>query len=474
MDGGKRIADAVHGTVVLDPVEAAVISTRAYQRLRGVKHLGLASLAFPGADYSRFAHGIGTLHVTSLILDALRHNVPGSLSDDDVRLYRIAALLHDIGHYPFSHTFERALKNYYSETHLLRPTGAGSDPLDGDTAEVAPEGNWLHEELGTHVIEEDGELCAVLTDASIDMDALTGIITRSNPPKFANLVSSDLDADRTDYLMRTAVHTGLPYGNVDLPYLLSQIRIDNEQRICFTLKGMRAAEHLLLSRYFDYQQVSFHKTVAGLELVLNDAIGSLLRTGRLQCTPTVLRQMIQDSRWYSFDDGHITALMRDALRAGTAGDDAPLFRAILHRRPPKLVADRERLGAGNESTILSSLEKLAHQHRAAWAADYGCRFYVWTQKGTLTKIGSSVPLSVLGDNSEDEMYDKLQQAVRIRGSGGSSRPIQENPRSLISVLGNYALYSVRVYALLEPDQECRREEISTRINGDLLDMWLPD
>lgn len=80
MSSGKRIADAVHGTVVLSDLEAAVISTRAYQRLRGVKHLGLASLAFPGADYSRFSHGIGTLHVTSLILQALLANVPGSLT----------------------------------------------------------------------------------------------------------------------------------------------------------------------------------------------------------------------------------------------------------------------------------------------------------------------------------------------------------------------------------------------------------
>src|SRR4051812_33491771 len=110
-----RIADAVHGTVELSEHEARVVSSRAYQRLRGVKHLGLAHLAFPGADYSRFAHGVGTLHVTGQILYNLRRNVTGCLDDDEERLYRMAALLHDIGHFPFSHTFERALINYYSE-----------------------------------------------------------------------------------------------------------------------------------------------------------------------------------------------------------------------------------------------------------------------------------------------------------------------------------------------------------------------
>lgn len=472
MSSGKRIADAVHGTVVLSDLEAAVISTRAYQRLRGVKHLGLASLAFPGADYSRFSHGIGTLHVTSLILQALLANVPGSLTPDEVRLYRMAALLHDVGHYPFSHTFERALKNHYSSEHILQPTGA--EPPG--SAARAPEENWLHEELGTHVIQEDVDLRRVLDDGDVPIDTLTGIIVRSDPPKFANLVSSDLDADRTDYLMRTAVHTGLPYGNVDLPYILSQIRVDDQQRICFTPKGMRAAEHLLLCRYFDYQQVSYHKTVAGLELVLNDAVAALLASGRLECTPSELQTMIADGRWYSFDDGHITALMRQALADyKTDPETRPLFSAILNRHPPKLVADREKLGPVADAATLSSLEKLAAKNKPEWESDYGCRFYVWKQAGTgLTKIGSRVPLSGLGQGFEDDMYDKEQQAVRILRLDGRSQPIQEHPRSLIAVLSDYALYSLRVYALLDPDKEAQRTDIEARVNADLLDMWAPD
>lgn len=458
-----RIADAVHGTVELTKVEAEIIGSRAYQRMRGVKHLGLASLAFPGADYSRFAHGIGTLHVTSLILDNIRINVEGALSDDQVRLYRLAALLHDIGHYPFSHTFERALTDFYISENVIKPRG------DPDNANPAELGRWLHEDLGSHVIHEDAEVAKILGKYDIDLDALTGIITRTKPPTFANLVSSDLDADRIDYLMRTAIHTGLPYGNVDLPYLLSQIWVDNAGRICFKSKGMRAAEHLLISRYFDYQQISYHKTVAGLELVLNDAVGALLEEERLDCSKQQLRTMLGDGRWYNFDDAFIIDLMRKALVERAQGEHALLYESILARQTPKLVVDREILAtASSAGQAFSSLEREAKDRIEGWKAEFTCRFYLWTQRTGLTKIGSRVPASAIShSNEDDDDYDKLQQAVRISTKDGSSIPIQEHSRSLISVLSEHNLYSLRIYVLLPPDRLDERDAIAQRLNSDL-------
>ncbi len=454
LSAGKRIADAVHGTIELSEAETAVISTRAYQRLRGVKHLGLASLVFPGADYSRFAHGVGTCHVTGQILSNLAANT-GQVTGDDVAVYGMAALLHDVGHYPFSHTFERALRDHYASTSLLDP-GDGGD--DDDTSELEQQ-YWYHEELGTHVIAESEELAGVLQARAIDGEELSRIITREDPPKFTNLVSSDLDADRTDYLMRTAHHTGLPYGNVDLPYLLSQIRLDDEQRICFTSKGMRAAEHLLLSRYFDYQQVSYHKTVAGLELLLNDAISVLLRHG-LDCRPKRLREMIGDGRWDHFDDALITSAMREQLLKGQLDDIERLkLSAILTRRPPKVVVDREVLATADLAETFGSLDKLAAREKTRWEERWGAPFYIWKQAGNrLTKIGSTVPVSALGEQAEEDSYDKLLQAVRVlKEDGKTSQPIQKNRRSLVHALSQHALYGLRVYVLLPPEREGERQ-----------------
>ncbi len=113
----------------------------------------MASLVFPGADYSRFSHGVGTSHITARILESLRSTYAERVTEQDVALYRMAALLHDIGHYPFSHTFERALKNHYSKTGLLKK----ADDADGEA--VKP-GYMYHEEAGTRVIDTDRHLVA--------------------------------------------------------------------------------------------------------------------------------------------------------------------------------------------------------------------------------------------------------------------------------------------------------------------------
>lgn len=460
---GTRIADAVHGTILLDPTESEIIGTRAFQRLRGVKHLGLAALTFPGADYSRFSHGIGTLHVMGQILDALGHNEPGSVTDEERRAYRMAALLHDVGHFPFSHTFERALTDHYRTSNILKR-------VDSEPTSAVPDGLWKHEDMGSHIILNDPEMQSVLGGSGIDVDLVTNVITRAeNPPKFANLISSDLDADRTDYLMRTATHTGLPYGNVDLPYLLSQICLDDDGFIAFQEKGMRAAEHLLLSRYFDYQQVSYHKTVAGMELVLNDAVGSMLRSGRLACSARDLQQMVVSEKWYGFDDAHVMHHIRESLDdASTDDKDRVLYESIVRRWPPKLIVQQENLGTPETyAKRYNSLELEARKYWGQWKTEFSVPFYLWPQKGTsLTKIGSRLPVSK-AITKESDSYDRAQQAIRIRKEDGSSCLIQEHPRSLMPILADQALYSMRIYALLRPEQEQMRGAITERVRTDL-------
>ena len=432
-----QIADAVHGMVYLSEFESAIVNTRAFQRLRGVKHVGLASQVFPGADYSRFAHGIGTMHITGLILNSLARCNHGAVTDHDIRLYRAAALLHDIGHYPFSHTFERALNDYYGQADPRRTP-------------------WLHEELGRHVILEDAALRRLLDFYDLDAHMVAQIIEDNDPPKYGSLVSSGIDADRIDYLMRSAAHIGLPYGSIDVEYLLSQIRLDRDQRICFSPKGMRAAEHLLLCRYFDYQQISFHKTVAGLELVFNDAIGALLRAGALHCAPEDLYAMIRDGRWYSFDDASIIEVMRNARDDPRYSEsDGLVFASVLDRSPPKLIIQRERLGLTTDHRCtLQALVGTAHEKLPEWEAKFGARFYVWKQEEIkLTNSASKVSTP----------------AIRILASEQTSRPIYECGNSLMSILNAHALYSVRIYALfsnaIEPDLSTIRSQVDTDLGS---------
>jgi HD superfamily phosphohydrolase len=171
-------------------------------------------------------------------------------------------------------------------------------------------------------LTQDSELREVLTNAGYEPTDISSGFRRVNPPRLTNLISSDLDADRIDYLLRTAHHTGLPYGSVDIDYFLSQMRVDERDRICITPRALRTADHFLLSRYFDYQQVPYHKTVAALELVLKDVIAELLEQEKIDGSAEWVSRTVVNGEWPDFDDGLIlrTQQMVEQKRDDVAQD----------------------------------------------------------------------------------------------------------------------------------------------------------
>ena len=401
----RRITDQVHGTVLLSNLEMELLSTQAFQRLRRVKQLGLAHLVFPGADYSRLSHSIGVNHVTGCILDSLRSNAGLEITDDEYELHRLAGLLHDIGHYPFSHTLEGAISEYYRNESQPMLFADGSEPT-GHQETLTPydengsnSKSLQHEAVGGLLLEGDQEINGVLAKHDIDPKAIHGLFTRclsetGSAPNLANLISSDLDADRIDYLRRTATHTGLPYGLVDIDYLLSQMRLDNENRICLDPSALRTAEHFLLGRYFDYQQVSFHKTVAALEWVLSDVVKEMLRLGKFDCSRLGVENMVANKKWHDFDDSYVMRLAKDI-----EGDSIPehvreKVRALTQRIPPKLIGsfeifeDRANEEGHNLRTYLltnlcAELSEKFGIHRDLW--------FIWSNKKmSFTKTGAFV------------------------------------------------------------------------------------
>lgn len=278
----KRIADPIYDVITLNELETEIINTKVFQRLNHIRHLGLAYFIFPNVNYPRFAHSLGVCHVTGLLLDSI---VKGNIvipADEQLK-YRLAALLHDIGHYPYSHAMEKAIEDFYSATYLK------------STAQEDTHKHFKHERVGKEVLLKDAEINAVLKKHGIESEEIFSIFMRERPQKkFANLISSDLDADRIDYLLRTAHHTGLPYGSVDLSYLLSRIAVDKDLKICLNSKALRTADHFLLCRYFDYQQVTHHKTLVGLELVLRDVIHELLKENYFTCSAADISKRISE------------------------------------------------------------------------------------------------------------------------------------------------------------------------------------
>lgn len=460
----KRVADTVHGTIGLTDLEVQVMNTQVFQRLRNVKQLGLADYVFPGAAYSRLSHSLGACHVTGRILDALSRNDSAfEITAHDYQLYRIAALLHDVGHYPFSHAMEEAIKGHYKRF------GRAAQG-ESDTA-PALEKPLNHEKVGREIVNRDAELRDVLAGAGIEPPHLEKVFEHDDESRLANIISSDLDADRIDYLQRTARHTGLPYGLIDLEYILSQLRLDANGRLCIRAKAVRTADHFLLSRYFDYQQISFHKTVAAFELVLKDVISALLRTESIHATADDVRTMIANGEWRRFDDSHITQKIID-LAASTHDDILRLkTRSILDRKPPKLVYRnekfKERSGDSADEHLLR--KQAIERDIPEWAAEFNIDpdlWYVWDKPGIpITKVGSSVPIASIMESSVQEDSGLAESIFVLEDGSDISKPIVGLNYSLLKPLSNIELYALRVYVIIPPDRENLFDQIKTRIQA---------
>lgn len=225
--------DPLHGAIALDrqdPVERLLIhliDTPEFQRLRRVRQLGAASLTFHGAESSRFTHALGVMELTRKAFDLLAQNHPALLPHRATVL--CGALLHDIGHGPFSHTAEEIFK-----TH--------------------------HEYWTRRIIRESPVLHELLSDFDPNLPAaIESIYTHQHPvPLVWQLVSSQLDCDRLDYLMRDSYFTGASYGHLDLDRIVRSMGIDDDGNLIVNRKGQTAVEHYLLVRYFMYAQVYNH------------------------------------------------------------------------------------------------------------------------------------------------------------------------------------------------------------------------
>jgi hypothetical protein len=445
----KRISDPVHGTIHLTEIEARVIERPAFQRLRNVKQLGLASMVYPGCDYSRFSHSIGACHVAGRIVEQLGQ------PDETIQRYRLAALLHDCGHYPFSHAMERAVENHLAKA-MVGPGGA------------TPESPMSHEQVGKQVVTKDPGISAALEGGGTDPVQVAAIFTREAADQpLVNLVSSDLDADRIDYLLRTAHHSGLPYGAVDIDYLLGHLALDVDGRVCVDQRAARAVDHFLLCRFFDYQQVSFHKTVVGTELVLESVIGDLLDRGLLDCSPAAVETKITGGKWAEFDDAAVINGIHAAVEGGGLGGEQLLrARAILDRKPPKLIYQREWFGPRRSAQAAVDCAKLAHKCVDQLARSNNLpesRFYVWDKSFPITKNPSALPLSAIVDVGDD-----AEQAVRLLdGPTRKSAPAAERLSSMMSVLADQQLYAVRIYALLGDAELAGRSALEQAARGEL-------
>jgi len=303
--------DPIHGLIGFSRDDAglgAVLDTRAMQRLRRIRQMGFASLVYPGAEHSRFGHALGAFHVAGRV--AAQLDLPAELALHA----KAAALLHDVGHGPFSHAWEEAL------------------------------GGPSHESWGRRIVREDAELARVLAEVAADVPAaLDAIFAGTYTPRYVRkLVSSQLDVDRMDYLLRDAHYAGVGYSAYDLGWVIHALRVaavhegdDPDDLVVDCERGMHAVQQYLFGRFYMYAQVYYHKTVRAAEGMLIALMRRFAELARAGNAPAGLDVAARQARgetvsvddYLSLDDVHLTAALD--TWAGHATD--PVLRDLCAR-----------------------------------------------------------------------------------------------------------------------------------------------
>lgn len=226
---GKMVADAVHGQIHLNDLEVRVIDTPTFQRLRQLKQLAMAQMVYPTATHTRFAHSIGALGTMIRILDSAKQKFTKEQQEN----LRLAALLHDVGHYPYSHLMETLDKVKLIEEELEGMVPA-REPVEPAKATPYPE----HEEVGALIATNQDDLINAIGSKD-RAEAVKDIFTRSGTadPQLSKFIHSSFDIDRWDYLLRDSHATGLPYGCIDIDYLLNNVRVSPERMVGFAEKA---------------------------------------------------------------------------------------------------------------------------------------------------------------------------------------------------------------------------------------------
>ncbi|MDR0493882.1 MAG: HD domain-containing protein [Nitrososphaerota archaeon] len=305
-----KVRDPIYGFVKLDAQEMDIVNSSAFQRLRRIKQLALTDMVYPGASHTRFEHSLGVVQMATDMFDNIvskKSNLERlHLMSDGLerirKIIRLAALLHDIGHAPFSHTGEESMPLLPPDHPKYEPDGSKKYSHEDYSIEIIKhiyenliENHKFGESLGIKV----GDITALLGDESVRPTRTTIL--------WKELLSGQLDADRADYLLRDSLHIGVNYGIYDRHRLVNCVTIgEAEESDCFLAieeGGWHVAESLVIARYQMFSQVYFHPVRRAFDYHVGQATKEVLQSFKLNDDvfpkPTSQQNII---KYLEFDD----------------------------------------------------------------------------------------------------------------------------------------------------------------------------
>ncbi len=290
---GQPVRVPLSGNVPAGPAVRALLDTAPLQRLRGVRQLGLAHLVYPGATHTRFEHSLGVYATGRLLLgELLARRGRTLLGDADGHAFLAACLLHDVGHYPFSHTLEELPPHPEGRVRVPPHDERARAILLGDPEVV--------QVLRRHWAAEPERIARIIDERSTDGDLVDG--------RLRHMLCGPLNPDRLDYLGRDSQHVGVPYGRgIDVERLLAAIDFTEDgMALGVTPKGVSAVETLIFASYLMYREIYWHHTVRAAQAMLKRAVAAALLDGGLD-----------QERLVAADDEQAVALLRACAHPAT-------------------------------------------------------------------------------------------------------------------------------------------------------------
>jgi uncharacterized protein len=382
-----EIRDPIHGFIRLSQLERDVVNHPILQRLRRIKQLAWTDMVYPGATHSRFEHSLGVMHVATRLFEALVRRsgdilereygyVDGGLRRQR-RIIRLAALLHDVGHGPFSHAAEELLP---VDDH------SGERFVHEDYSEAAIKGHLSdlingHREARTNGIRVE-DILAVFA----------AVATSSGDLVWKDLVSGQMDADRMDYLLRDAFHAGVQYGRFDLDRVANTLRLcpDPEtggHHVGVEEDGIHAVEGLLIARFMMFTQLYFHKTRTIYDYHLVECLKELLKANSGSFPPPT-----SIDEFLKWDDWRVLGMIAEGL----GGEHAQVLRDRRHFRlvymTPEVMGEGDFERADRISDGLQALGCVVRDAEKSWYKSGADEIKVWRTSGGVAR---SVPLAEL-------------------------------------------------------------------------------
>lgn len=456
-----KILDNVHGFIELTPLEISICELSIFKRLRYIKQLALANWVYPSAEHTRYNHSLGVMHIADRMAIKLNYN------DEDRQLIRLAGLLHDIGHYPLSHTGEsvyikekelnkidlyyKAEKNKVIKTiNRLKKNKAILDYTKKNKSKMH------HEEIAKKIILKNKKIVKLLKKHNCDFinlnDICAIIVGDFNYKKELSdkiqLLHSELDADRIDYIIRDAAFSGTTYGSFGIDLLLENLVIDKYEGIkivCLKSKGIPSADQFLIGRFFMYSQIMYNKHVSVLssfaEIIMHYGIKNSIFYNSNE-----MFNILNKDEYLNFTDNFFWTLLNKLNNSCVNKEISYYTKQLLdyshltnvRSKEINIIATRKQ---AYEKLFNSELYKKCKNDTKIFPSIKICSITNHILEEDFKKLIKNEP------NKEELMLKRLQNGLTVINSTGNIRLLIDDNKSLISSMYNSSLYLLRNYEI---------------------------